>query len=560
MVAMTQTSTTTITTTAGQAGLRQTPVGRAAGKATASAIALLLAAVAFSTGLGGCAAGPRVLSPEERQPIDRKLVDVPPGFDFEPYAVGLNGPVAMTFDGDGNLIVAEGGMNGEEPRIYGLTPNRARFDIYPFDKSLLPFAKRKFQLYGPIGSILWHKGGLYVSHRDERDFGVISKLDYKGGARAVVAELPARGENGVTDLAIDPRTGRLFFGVGNATNSGVVGTDDYDMGWVKRHPEVADVPYTPDVDARLWAQKLFSPNPAALWFMPDISITGPFQPFGTSAKTRIKGATRDNPKPNSAILSCDPDGGDLKVEMHGIRLPRGLGFQRLNDQARLFYTNQGMEARGTRPVNNDPDSFCRYYPNVWAGYPDFTTDFQSITDPKYQPPERLIAPSGSSELSPLVNYGASQWGLGNPRDHVFGVFPSQSGAWRFEFAPEAGPFREYAGSAVVALFGDRAPYATGGQKLLGDVGFKLVLVDVNRGQTRDFVTNVRPGPGSRHGNSGGPELERPIDVKFGPDGALYVLDFGQMRIKDGRIDATSGTGRIFRLLPSRAAANGGTSP
>lgn len=521
----------------------------------------LLAFVLLAGLLVGCAGGPRVLTPDERQPIDRKLVDSPAGFDLEPYATGLTGPVAMSFDGDGNLLVAEGGMNGEEPRIYGFTPSLTRFDVYPFDKPILPFVKRKFRMYGPIGSILWHNGGLYVSHRDENDFGVVSKLDYKGGARTIVAGLPAQGEHGVTDLAIDPRTGRLFFGIGSATNSGVVGNDDYAMGWVKQHPEVADVPYLPDGNPiRLWGQKYLAPNPAAVWFMPYDGLTGGYQPLNTSTKTRISGATRDNPKPNSAILSCDPDGGGLKVEMWGVRLPRGLGFERKGDRASLFFTNQGMEARGTRPVNNDPDSFLKYYPDVYLGFPDYTTDLRSITEPKYQPPEFMLAPSGVSELSAIVNLQASNLAarLGNPNQYVYSAFPSQAGAWRFDFAPSTGPFREYADNAIVALFGDRAPYSTSGQKLAGPVGFKLVRVDVLRGQWRDFVKNVKPGPGSAH-DGGEPELERPIDVKFGPDGAMYILDFGQMRVRIGRFDAASGTGRIYRLLPSRPASNGGTS-
>ena len=29
-------------------------------------------------------------------------------------------------------------------------------------------------------------------------------------------------------------------------------------------------------------------------------------------------------------------------------------------------------------------------------------------------------------------------------------------------------------------------------------------------------------------------LERPIDVKIGPDGYLYVLDFGRMEVRNGQ--------------------------
>lgn len=45
-------------------------------------------------------------------------------------------------------------------------------------------------------------------------------------------------------------------------------------------------------------------------------------------------------------------------------------------------------------------------------------------------------------------------------------------------------------------------------------------------------------------------MERPIDVKFGPDGSLYILDFGRIRIVDGKIKVYDGTGKIFRLIPS----------
>src|SRR5688572_9606994 len=83
----------------------------------ARALALLsLLFLALST---GCARGPYVLVPEERVAIDRALVESPAGYDLEPYAVGFSGPVAMTFDGDGNMIVAEGGLAGDEPRIFG---------------------------------------------------------------------------------------------------------------------------------------------------------------------------------------------------------------------------------------------------------------------------------------------------------------------------------------------------------------------------------------------------------------------------------------------------------
>ncbi len=35
-----------------------------------------------------------------------------------------------------------------------------------------------------------------------------------------------------------------------------------------------------------------------------------------------------------------------------------------------------------------------------------------------------------------------------------------------------------------------------------------------------------PGPASAQG-APGMGIERPFDVKFGPDGAMYIVDFGQ---------------------------------
>ena len=61
-----------------------------------------------------------------------------------------------------------------------------------------------------------------------------------------------------------------------------------------------------------------------------------------------------------------------------------------------------------------------------------------------------------------------------------------------------------------------------------------------------WSTTLGAGPGSR---SGGhlDALERPYDVKFGPDGALYILDMGEVQVNDGKISPAARTGKILRL-------------
>jgi glucose/arabinose dehydrogenase len=120
--------------------------------------------------------------------------------------------------------------------------------------------------------------------------------------------------------------------------------------------------------------------------------------------------------------------------------------------------------------------------------------------------------------------------------------------------PEKGPFSEFFHSAIVALDGDRAPFATSGSKEFeGPVGFKVSRVDLDTKQVKDFIRNTTGTPASQQ-PYGTVALERPIDVKFGPDGALYILDFGRMENKNGVPRLFPNTGRIFKLVPTTPPA------
>src|SRR6185436_742026 len=100
-----------------------------------------------------------------------------------------------------------------------------------------------------------------------------------------------------------------------------------------------------------------------------------------------------------------------------------------------------------------------------------------------------------------------------------------------------------------ALAGDRAPFATTGYPLRATTGYRVVRVNIDTRKVEDFVKNTRDLPASRLGGAAvkAGALERPIDVKFGPDGAMYILDFGQMETKNGRPRIEKETGKILRL-------------
>lgn len=499
--------------------------------------------------LSGCATRPTILAPEQRTIIDRSIVECPPGYKLELFAVDLTAPTAITFDENDNLIIAQGGIGGVEPAIFGFKPDGTRFEIYTAPKGL-SLLKNRLKIYGPIGGMTAWEGKVYVSHRDAQRRGVITAFDYEGNHETIVGDLPAQGDHSVTDLAVNPVNGRLYFGVGSATNSGVVGLDNWEIGWVQDHRDFCDIPA---VDYRLTPARFTSPNPrAGLFGGSEISVTSAYQPFG-KASLRAHGSPVD--RPTAAIYSVALGGGGLRVEAHGVRYPRGLAF---NEFANLYMTNQGMELRGTRPVKDDPDALLYVVQGGWYGWPDYSTSLEPITEPRYQPDPAMIIASGYPELSFLIDHEATGLVRPNRETALRAVFAPLSGAAKLDFVPSEGPFSSFAGMAIVALMGDRAPFATSGRPLIGPIGRKIVAVDVERKQVADFIYNTRGLPASRLGRNAIGALERPIDVKFGPrNAALYIVDLGEMEMKSGRESIKPNSGKILRLVP---ITNGAESP
>jgi glucose/arabinose dehydrogenase len=110
-----------------------------------------------------------------------------------------------------------------------------------------------------------------------------------------------------------------------------------------------------------------------------------------------------------------------------------------------------------------------------------------------------------------------------------------------------------AGHLVVAEWGDLAP-PTNPVRGKKPAGSRVVLVNPQTGEITPFVQNAKPGPASRHSAQG---LERPFDVQFGPDGALYIVDYGQVKIdkslkkkqNEPPYREIPGSGAIWKVTP-----------
>ena len=88
---------------------------------------------------------------------------------------------------------------------------------------------------------------------------------------------------------------------------------------------------------------------------------------------------------------------------------------------------------------------------------------------------------------------------------------------------------------------------------LAPVGFKVVRVDPKTAVIKPFAANrgSKNGPASWL-ESGG--LERPVDARFEPGGeALYVVDYGVLRVDGKEYKPVEKTGVLWRIAGSGAA-------
>src|SRR5688500_15327264 len=143
------------------------PAARPRLRATTSRL-VSAASVAFVlTLVAGCVHGPSFVSPAQRVVIDRGLVDYPGGVEMEEVVRGLTGPCDFDIERHGNLVIAESGAGGQEPRIFGYKPDGTYFNIYPAPRTVrVPFdiIKTGFVIYGPLGGIAAVNDKIFVAH------------------------------------------------------------------------------------------------------------------------------------------------------------------------------------------------------------------------------------------------------------------------------------------------------------------------------------------------------------------------------------------------------------
>jgi glucose/arabinose dehydrogenase len=441
-----------------------------------------------------------------------KLADiaVPAGYKIEMLADGFTFPSAVTFDAQGTPYVLETGYAyGEvwlEPKL---------IKIQGTTKTVVAKGDRN----GPWTGVDYSEGYFYVSEGGEADGGKIIRVSPAGEMKTIVEGLPSVGDHHTNVPVV--KDGYIYFGQGTATNSGVVGEDNADFGWLKRKQDFHD---TPCGDIMLTGENFESMN--VLTENPDDKIsTGAYAPFGkpTSPGEVIKGSVPCN----GAIMRVPVAGGKLEVVSWGLRNPFGLAVA---PNGKFYTTENAYDERGSRPIWGAGDVLWEVKENMWYGWPDFSAGKPIKNDEEFKSPTR-------KEIKPLLQ----KYPNTPPAPvAVFGVHSSSNG---FDFSKsDAFGFK---GEAFVAQFGDMAPNVG---KVLAPVGFKVVRVNVDNGVIRDFAINKgkRNGPATWLKKAG---LERPISVKFSPDGkALYIVDFGILKMTDEGPQPQTNTGVVWRVV------------
>lgn len=136
-------------------------------------------------------------------------------------------------DDEGRVYVVEAGYSYGEtwttPRLLRIEDDGKRTEIARGGDN------------GPWNGVAYHEGQFFVSEGGKREGGRILSIEPDGTVRALIENLPSRGDHHTNGPAVGP-DGSVYFAIGTATNSGAVGEDNFKFGWLKDHRDFHDIP------------------------------------------------------------------------------------------------------------------------------------------------------------------------------------------------------------------------------------------------------------------------------------------------------------------------------
>jgi len=471
------------------------------------------------------------------------LLEVADGYKAEKVVGGLTYPTSLTWDNQGNMYVAEagGGLPPEQ-----LAPSRIMKVANGTATEFINLTGKGVHV--ALVGMVWFNGAFYITHRADDRSGAVSRVTMNGQVTKIFdGILDSKAEHQINDIKVGP-DGKLYVAVGPAGNSGVI-----DMSIAPSVKLSPDVHTTPCKDIVLLGRNFKSADFRSS-SPTDSVMTGAYVPFGTATSVgqKIPGAK----KCGGSILKFDPNNAEATITMHawGFRNLIGIGWDK---NGKMYATENGYDIRGSRPVKDEYDASLRINEGMWYGVPDFSAGREPLTNAKFEVPDAFQAEvfvgntSLGKNLGFVINHAAS--GLTPPTPAVvLSRHEVNSSPVLFDIAPDSwGPL---AGQLFIAEWGDLAPPTNPLRGNAPAEGFRVVKVNPNTGDLTPFVFNKGGGiPASEQGKTG-QGLDRPFDVKFGPDGAMYIVDYGVVNIdmsKTPPYDSKAGTGAIWKVTETK---------
>jgi glucose/arabinose dehydrogenase len=494
---------------------------------------------------------------------------VPKGYKVEVFARDLNMPTDIAFVGSKDrfqVVVLESGTglpsrcndNTKVPSVAKFAPNN------PFTPNLLIFDQDGKKIAGPLAKPTAAGGGFQpdgpaIGLAFERDFngGTLFATDSNQGVRGapgaandssrvlkislpsgtvtpLITRLPT-GDHPTEQIVV--KDGWLYWSQGSTTNSGVTGHDNGNGG--NQH-EIACQNIT-------LSDSIFDSGDGHRQ-----SGYSNHNQLRQGAKVPAFEGTQKG-MCSGAILRAKVSSPQNTVEpvAWGFRNPYGLRFSPADHPLRgqLLISENGEDERGARPVNNSPDrlAVARQNPDgtpEWHGWPDrfgFLDSTQAVFNPVGGPADDNAAAVIGKPVQHVLAFAPQ------PPVAPLALEPADVAAVGLDFAPSSfvgGVVKRNA--VLLSREGDFGFSTKNGDPILGhDVELINFTSQSNPNelQMSRFAFNCPQGR-QDHNTDGSPTCEvnsnqaftdmlrginRPTTIKFGPDGAAYLVDYGAVR-------------------------------
>ena len=529
---------------------------------------------------------------------------LPAGFTASVFVSGLNMPTGIAFLGNASsfqVFVLESGHG--LPSVCNdetLWPG-GEFDVNnPFTPDILVFNQNGTKIRGPLGKPTSTGGGFQPSgpaidiafvnglsggplfatdsnqsthqhNGNNNSSRIVTVNPMTGQVTPFITNLPT-GDHPTEQLAF--KGGWIYWSQGSTTNSGVVGLDN---GGGQNQSDI------PCQDITL-SQNLFDSGGGQL--------TSGYSPFNTQNPggtikaffNSFTGQVRQGVCDGAILRAPLNNSTAIEAFSWGYRNPYAIRFPPDDHPLAggILAGMDGGDERGNRPSNNAPDELhlgrqnpdgspdYHGWPDRYGGLPTSQAVYNPIGGPSDD-----VCPPPFDQATCLANLQAAndipiRDVLAFPPQQITGPLANEAADSSFtgiDFVPDAfviDPVRP--GAALYTLEGDFGFSPPNSDDPASEIGHEVKLINFNQVpgtplavKIQRFAHNTAPFVQAfTQDNING--LNRPLNVRFGPDGCAYVVDYGAVRDlssdshfvgppANGPLLQIPGTGVIWKICP-----------